>query len=1112
MPLSWNEIKSRALAFSREWADAASEDSEAKPFWIAFFEIFGITNKRVATFEHAVRKFGGDQGFVDLFWPGVLLVEQKSRGKNLDRAFSQALDYFPGIKERDLPRHIVVCDFARFRLHDLETSDTREFALADLYKHIRHFGFIAGYETQEIKPQNPVNIQAAERMGRLHDALKAAGYDGHALEVLLVRLLFCLFADDTGIFQPAQALRSYIDERTREDGSDLGPLLAQLFQVLNTPDAKRSPALDDQLAAFPYVNGRLFEEPIPIADFDSAMREALLDACALDWSAISPAIFGALFQSIMDRTARRNLGAHYTSEENILKLIKPLFLDALWAEFDKVKKNRNKLFEFHQKLRGLSFFDPACGCGNFLVIAYRELRLLELDILRASNAGPGSRFLDIHQAIQLDVDQFHGIEIEEFPAQIAQVALWLVDHQMNLRVSEEFGMYFARIPLTTSPKIVHGNALTLDWNEVLPAERASYVMGNPPFVGAKFMDDAQRADARTVFDGIANAGLLDFVAAWYVKAARYMHSLPSPASGRGAGGEGNSHTAHADRGGHGDENTSPLTRRSPAPLPADKLSFARQLRQTQTDAETLIWRMVRNRALKDAKFRRQHPVGRYILDFYCPEHRLAIELDGGQHNGGARDAQRDAWLAAQGITVLRFWNNQVLQETESVLQAIWQVLPEAGLSPAPLTPLQLVRAAWPRPSPPAPLAGEGSRIRAAFVSTNSITQGEQVGVLWGWLLSQGVKIHFAHRTFSWSNEARGKAAVHCVIVGFGLGEVAEKIIYEYADIKGEPHALAATNINPYLVDAPDVVLENRRTPVCPVPGIGIGNKPIDGGHYLFSNDEKAEFLRREPQAEKWFRRWLGADEFINGYQRWCLWLGDCPPNELRQMPEAMKRVDAVRQFRLASKSPPTQKLADTPTRFHVENMPASTYLLIPKVSSERRTFIPIGFMHSDTLSSDLVFIVPDASLYHFGVLTSTMHMAWVRSVCGRLESRYRYSAGIVYNNFPWPDCSPSPQPSPKGEGANARPSPIDAAAQAVLDARAAFPGATLADLYDPLSMPPALLRVHQKLDAAVDKAYGKTGFKSDAERVAFLFERYQALTSLLPAARPKRGRKEPVPQ
>ena len=529
MPLSWNEIKSRALTFSRTWDDAANEDSQAKPFWIDFFEIFGITDKRVATFELNVKKLGKAQGYVDLFWPGMLIVEHKSRGKSLDLAFQQALDYFPGLPERDLPQIIIVCDFARFRVHRLGTGgkngETVEFALKDLHKHIRQFGFIAGYKVQEIKAQDPVNIKAAERMGRLHDALKASHYEGHPLEVLLVRLLFCLFADDTGIFQPAQAFRTFIEERTATDGSDVGPRLAQLFQVLNTPDTKRSPALDAQLATFPYINGKLFEESLPMADFTAPMREALLDACALDWSAISPAIFGSLFQSIMDAKARRNLGAHYTSEENIQKLIGPLFLDDLHAEFDKVKNNRSRLFDFHKKLRTLTFFDPACGCGNFLVISYRELRLLELQVLRASHelsGNAGQKSVDVHSLIGIDVDQFYGIEIEEFPAQIAQVALWLMDHQMNLRVSEEFGLYFARIPLKTSPHIVHGNALRVDWNEVLPAERCSFVLGNPPFVGAKFMDDAQREDTRAVFAGIDNAGLLDFVAAWYVKAARYM--------------------------------------------------------------------------------------------------------------------------------------------------------------------------------------------------------------------------------------------------------------------------------------------------------------------------------------------------------------------------------------------------------------------------------------------------------------------------------------------------------------------------------------------------------------------------------------------------------------
>ncbi|MBK6868039.1 MAG: class I SAM-dependent DNA methyltransferase [Burkholderiales bacterium] len=946
MPLSWNEIKSRAMAFSRQWEDAADEKQQSIPFWIDFFEVFGISNRRVASFEHAVKKHGGGQGYVDLFWPGELLVEQKSRGKPLDPAFDQAMGYFPGLPERDLPHTLVVCDFQNFRVIDLDKRREVSFALKDLHRHVRWFGFMAGYKAQEIKPQDPVNIKAAERMGRVHDALKKSGYTGHVLEVLLVRLLFCLFADDTAIF-PAQGFRALIEERTAPDGSDTGARLAQLFQVLNTPDDQRNKNLDEQLRAFPYVNGKLFEEQLPLADFDAPTREALLDACALDWSAISPAIFGSLFQSIMDSQARRNLGAHYTSEENILKLIGPLFLDELRAEFDKVKGHRNRLFDFHKKLRRLTFFDPACGCGNFLVISYRELRLLELDVLRAAallEGHAGQRSVDVHQLIGINVDQFYGIEIEEFPAQIAQVALWLVDHQMNLRVSEEFGQYFARIPLVTSPHIVHGNALTIDWNDVLPAARCSYVLGNPPFVGAKFMSDAQRDDSRAVFSGIDNAGLLDFVAAWYVKAARYLHSVrPEPVEGLG-------------------------------------------------------------------------------------------------------DIGRASTSSARTV--------------------------------------------------------EGAP-RAAFVSTNSITQGEQVGVLWGWLLAQGVHIYFAHRTFAWSNEARGKAAVHCVIVGFGLDDRPGKLIYEYEDIKGEPHAVPAANINPYLVDAPDVVLPRRSRPIYDVPEIGIGNKPIDNGNYLFTTEARDAFIAREPASEKWFRRWLGADEFLNGYERWCLWLGDCPPAELRAMPEALKRVQAVKAFREASKSAPTQKLAATPTRFHVENMPRGTSIVIPKVSSERRHWIPFGFEQPTTFCSDLLFMFPNGSLLQFGILSSTMHNAWVRAVCGRLESRYRYSAAIVYNNFPWPLQVPDSEQNTTRVVVESHQSAIEIGAQGVLDARAQFPGSSLADLYDPLTMPPALLKAHQKLDAAVDKAYqlagGPKSYKNDAERVAFLFTLYQRLTSLLPA-------------
>jgi hypothetical protein len=562
------------------------------------------------------------------------------------------------------------------------------------------------------------------------------------------------------------------------------------------------------------------------------------------------------------------------------------------------------------------------------VISYRELRELELKVLRADHelsAHRGQLAVDVHDLFSVNVDQFFGIEIEEFPAQIAQVALWLVDHQMNLRVSVEFGKYFARIPLKSTPQIRHANALRLDWNEVLPAGRCSYVLGNPPFVGAKFMDDAQRKDTRLVFAGIDNSGLLDFVAAWYVKATRYMHCAPA-----------------------------------------------------------------------------------------C---------------------------------------------------------------------------------------------RSAFVSTNSITQGEQVGVLWGWMLSQGIRIQFAHRTFNWSNEARGKAAVHCVIVGFGLNEYSDKTLYEYEDIKGTPLAVIAKNINPYLVDAPDVVLPRRNKPICDVPEIGIGNKPIDDGNYLFSTEERDAFIALEPKSEKWFRRWLGADEFLNGYERWCLWLGDCPPSELRAMPEAIKRIQAVKASRLASKSAPTRKLADRPTRFHVENMPESTYLVLPETSSERRLFIPFGFENPETLCSNAVKMAPNASLLHFGVLSSTMHNTWVRATCGRLESRYRYSKDIVYNNYPWPGFAGEPL-SDKHRTA------IEQAAQCMLDARAQFAGSSLADLYDPLTMPPALLKAHQKLDTAVDAAYqpsgGKKAYVSDTERVAFLFELYQRITSLLPVAATKKTRKTKV--
>ncbi len=916
MPLSRREIRTRATKFAKQWAGATDEEADAKPFWYEFFHVFGIRGRTVGSYEVHVRKLDNALGKIDYFWPGTLLVEHKSRGKDLKKAALQAVDYLHGVKEHEQPRYIIVSDFARFVLYDLESGSETGLLLEDLPKHIELFDFIAGYEARPAREQDPVNIRAAEYMGRLHDELKASGYAGQALEVYLVRLLFILFADDTGIFEQ-DAFYNFIVDQTREDGTDLGPQLARLFQLLNTPEAQRQRNMDERLADFKYINGKLFADPLPIADWNGGMRITLLECAALNWSRISPAIFGALFQSAMDAKARRNLGAHYTSEQNILKLIKPLFLDELWAEFEKVKRSRQKLEQFHGKLSELRFLDPACGCGNFLVITYRELRELEIAVIKALLKG--QQVVDVDKLVLLNVDRFFGIEIEEFPAQIAQVAMWLMDHQMNQRISAAFGEYMVRIPLRKSATIVCANALRVEWQRLLPeGERFDYIIGNPPFIGSKLMTADMRNDLLRIFPGVKGAGTLDFVCGWYGLAAQYMHT-------------------------HGNRQT-----------------------------------------------------------------------------------------------------------------------------------------------------------RCAFVSTNSITQGEQVGTLWGPLLAQGIKIHFAHRTFRWNNEARGVAAVHCVIIGFADFDIPKKRLFSYADLKAEPEESVVANISPYLVESGDVVITSRSKPLCNVPEIGIGNKPIDGGYYLFTTEERNAFLAKEPGAKKFFRRWLGSDEFINGWERWCLWLGEASPVELKQLPEALKRIEAVRQTRLASKSEPTRKLANTPTRFHVENMPKKPYLIIPKVSSERRLFIPIGYEDAKTLSGDAVFLIPNATLYHFGMLTSTMHNAWVRAVCGRLKSDYRYSKDIVYNNFPWPE-----QPSAAQKAA------VEKAAQGVLDARAEFATASLADLYDPLTMPPALVKAHQALDKAVDKCYRAQAFADDAKRVEWLFGMYEEYVGgLLGGGKPKRRKKQ----
>ncbi|MFV8359895.1 DNA methyltransferase [Flavobacterium sp. LS1P3] len=900
MALSWNEIKDRALRFSKEWENTTNEEADAKPFLDAFFDVFGISRKKIGTFEHRVKKLSDADGYIDLLWKGTILVEMKSRGKNLDKAFQQAIDYTHGLKQNELPKYVLVCDFYYFRLYDTEEQTTLEFTLNNLVQNIQSFGYLLGYQKKTYKEQDPANIKAAELMGKLHDRLEEIGYEGHPLEVYLVRILFCLFAEDTTIFDKQQ-FQDFIENRTADDGSDLAGKIQELFQVLNTPKEKRFKNLDEQLNDFPYVNGKLFEEVLPSASFDTKMRLALLDCCYIDWSKISPAIFGSMFQSVMNPKERRNLGAHYTSESNILKLIKPLFLDELWTEFESIKGNKNKLPEFHKKISQLKFLDPACGCGNFLVITYRELRLLELEVLRATYKS-GQGVLDIREIIWLDVDMMAGIEYEEFPARIAEVAMWLMDHQMNMMISNEFGQYFARLPLKKSARIIHGNALEVNWEEVIAKDKLSFIIGNPPFIGSKIMSQFQRNQIVKEFDNIQGCGVLDYVTGWYLKAAKYI---------------------------------------------------------------------------------------------------------------------------------------------------------------------------------------QDTKIKVAFVSTNSIVQGEQTSILWGQMLNKyAIKIHFTHRTFRWSNEAKGNAAVYCVIIGFANFDTNDKRIFEYENIKGEAHEIKAKNINPYLIDAKDSFITKRTNPLCNVPKMYKGSQPTDGGYFLFTENEKNEFLLKEPKAINFIKPLISAHEFINGEKRYCLWLVNAEPSELKQMPHLLNRIEGVRSMRLKSTKQATVKWADQPTLFTENRQPKSKYILIPSHSSENRKYIPMGFMTENDILNNSCLSIPNATLYHFGILHSIMHLSWIKTTCGRIKSDFRYSNEIVYNNYAWPE-----NPTEKQIKS------IEEKAQNVLDVRASFPASSLADLYSPLTMPPALVKAHNELDKAVDAAYSKQTFSSEAKRMEFLFELYEKYTA-----------------
>ena len=933
--LTTNEIRSRLAAFAHQWQHASSEEADEKLFTAAFLACFGI-GKHQYKREYAVPRADGSTGYMDGFIPGLLIIEGKSLGKNLDKAREQAESYRWGCPTHERPRYVLLHDFGRFALFDLSLDTSLTCALAELPAHADRFRFLLG-EEPTIVEETEANRRAAEQIAELHEALLQSNFTGRDLETFLVRLLFCFFADDTAIFGNNNIFLRLL-EQLRPDGANTGAKLNELFDTLNTPIKQRSPLLDETLQAFAYINGHLFEQRTRIPAFNSTLHALLLQCARYDWASISPAIFGSMFQSVLEkhepdqnpatphRASRRELGAHYTSERNILRAINPLFMDGLRAQLAAAGKNPAKLQTLYDQLPTLRLLDPACGCGNFLVIAYRELRLFEMELIeRLYFKGKGRGVLDVADLSRVTVNQFYGIEIDASAAHIAQVALWITDHQMNLLCAQRFGTTRPSVPLTASAHILQANALRTDWAELLPPAQCSYIVGNPPFVGAKYQSAEQRADVALVMGNIPNCGLLDYVACWHVKAAAYMQA--------------------------------------------------------------------------------------------------------------------------------------------------------------------------------------NAAICTALVSTNSICQGEQVGVLWPHMLEQGLHLHFAHRTFQWSNEGKGVAAVHCIIVGYGKQPPAQPVIFDYSsNIKAETgERLVVQRINPYLVDAPDALLTRRSKPLCDVPVMGIGNKPIDDGNYLFTPAEKDAFVAREPASEKFFRRWLGADEFLNGIERWCLWLGDALPSDLSKLPECRKRIDAVQKFRLNSKSKPTQALAATPRRFHVEFLPTEgNYLAVPEVSSERRKFIPIGFLPASIMASNLLRAAPCATFYHFGILSSLMHNAWMRTVAGRLESRYRYSINIVYNNYPWPQ-----NPSDKQRQA------VEAAAQGVLDARALYPQATLADLYDPLTMPAELVKAHTALDRAVDTAYAYKGGKDDASRVAYLFAQYQQLATPLaatpPAKRTRAARRPAAP-
>lgn len=892
-----------ARNFAAYWKDKGYEKGESQPFWLSLLrDVYGVEHpEQFIQFEEQVHL--DHTSFIDGTIPAThVLIEQKGLGKDLNKPikqsdgalltpFEQAKRYILELPVSQHPRWVVTCNFSTFYVYDMERprGEPEIIELANLEKEYYRLQFLVDAGNEHLKREMEVSIAAGEIVGLLYDAFykqyanPESEHSLKSLNKLCVRLVFCLYAEDAGIFGHHGMFHDYLkgfDTRGLRKG------LVDLFRVLDTKLQDRDPYLKDdnpELAAFPYVNGGLFsDENIEIPPFTDEIRDLLLVKASenFNWSEISPTIFGAVFESTLNPETRRSGGMHYTSIENIHKVIDPLFLDELKAELDEICANpvertrTAKLRVFQRKLASLTFLDPACGSGNFLTETYLSLRRLENKILVKLSHGQVTMYSASESPIQVSISQFYGIEINDFAVTVAKTALWIAESQMMKETEKILLVPLEFLPLKTNAFIVEGNALRVDWESVVPKSKLNYIMGNPPFVGARLMGKEQKADVNTIFPGWKNAGNLDYVCCWYKKASDMM---------------------------------------------------------------------------------------------------------------------------------------------------------------------------------------QGTSVRSALVSTNSVSQGESVANLWKPLFDAGVHIDFAYRTFRWDSEAKIKAHVHCVIIGFSVAASSTpKKLFD-----GDRYQVA-NNINGYLLDGENVFVESRSKPICNVPEIGIGNKPIDGGFYLFEKEEMEDFIKKEPSSKKYFRPWYGSREFINQKPRYCLWLGECTPAELKAMPHCMERVKAVREYRLASPSAGTVKLADKPTRFHVENMPKGNYIVIPKVSSENRKYVPMGLMSPDMLCSDLVFIVPNATAYHLGVLTSNVHMAWVRAVCGRLKSDYRYSKDIVYNHFPWP--APTEQQKAK----------IEQTAQAILDARALYPDSSLADLYDELTMPPELRKAHRDNDRAVMDAYGFT--------------------------------------